>query len=238
MAHKATAPAAAERVLEARELARAGAGNALIERLTGFSTRFVRGIAREYGGTFSCKPRDPQRFLRDRQRRAHVPYVVLFYENQRTTVSLSKRLLDTYWSYRTIIRPGVLSFNECALAVELYETGKLVERQCRVCPLIYFVVVEDPLCPKCRLKKRVFCPQCGRQKAGKRLRVGALCSGCSPGSVVQPARLNSGVASGTVAPGDRAGGVARRMEGTVESMRASELTQDLAVDTGDCGSEA
>jgi hypothetical protein len=230
MVHKATAPEAAERVLEARELALAGAASSLIERLTGFSTRFVRGIAREYGGTFSCKPRDPHRWLRDRQRQAHVPYVVLFYENQRSTLSLSKRLLDTYWSYRTVIHPGVLSFNDCALVVDLYEARSLWARQCRRCPLTFFVVAESPLCPKCRLKERVFCPQCGRQKSGTRLREGAYCVACSSPSLAQSRRTSS--AHGSVGHNGKDLGVALVGDCPAVTPRLADPIQVLTSSTG------
>jgi hypothetical protein len=73
MAHKATTPAVAERVLEARDLALAGSSSALIERLTGFGPRFVRKLVRDHGGAMARKPRDPKRWLRDRQRLVRIP---------------------------------------------------------------------------------------------------------------------------------------------------------------------
>jgi hypothetical protein len=180
MAHKATAPEAAERVLEARELACAGASTAVIERLSRFGPRFVRGLVREYGGALACKPRDPLRWLRDHRHLAHVPYVVLFYECQLPNLSPASLLLDTFFSYRTHTRPGILDINECHQIIELYQRGDLRERQCSKCPLTYFVLLEEPVCPKCRLKEQEFCRGCGAQKRQVDSHPRAYCDACSP----------------------------------------------------------
>jgi hypothetical protein len=177
--HRATAPEAAERVLQARDLACAGSSSTLIETLTGFGTRFVRSLVREYGGALATKPRDPKRWLREPRLLAHVPYVVLFYEYQRATMSVPERLLDTFYSYRTHARPPLLDVNQCAQIIDLYETNNLWERTCTKCPLTYFVLSEEPLCPKCRLKEQAFCKKCGLQKRRVDSHARVYCDACS-----------------------------------------------------------
>jgi Flagellar transcriptional activator (FlhC) len=154
MVHKPTSPEAAKRVLEARALAKAGASSALIVRISGFGPRFVRGLVRSQGGVPSRKPRNPARWMRERTRLAHVPYVVLFYESQYTTSSPADRLLRAYQLYESWLgEEKVLDLDQCAQVIDLYNRRLLRRCRCIRCPHTFLALTAQWLCPKCRLER-------------------------------------------------------------------------------------
>lgn len=182
MVQRATDYATAQEVAVAVELARCGASAALIERVTGFGARWVRGAVRENGGVLARKPRDPMRwFEADPQRLLHAHYVVMAYERQSANLSAGRRLVDAYRAYRTVAsQPGLLEINECAQIVELYQTNNARVRLCGECRVRYLVLSERSLCPVCRLMAREFCRGCQQPLEAQRSHSKAYCDSCSP----------------------------------------------------------
>ena len=155
MAHKATSPETAKRVLEAQGLARGGASSALIGRLTGFGPRYIRALVKNQGGVLSRKPRHPRHWMRERSRLAHVQYIVLFYESQYAHASAAGRILRVYALYETWIgEQKLLDLDQCAQVIDLYERLGLHECHCKKCPHTFLAPTDELICPKCRLGHR------------------------------------------------------------------------------------
>ncbi len=184
MVHRAANVSTAQEVSIAVELARLGAASALIERLTGFGSRWVRGIVRANGGALAIKLKDPVRwFERDPQRLLHARYVQMAYERQPANEAIAKRLLTTYIAYRRVAAsPGVLGINECAQLIDLYQRGEACVRECLHCQEKHLVIVDRATCPICRLMRREFCRGC-EQPLPEHAERRAYCDTCSPRSV-------------------------------------------------------
>lgn len=187
MAHRAVDYHTAKEVFVAVELAQSGAASALIERLTGFGSRWVRGIVRENGGALALKSKDPLRwFEEDPQRLLHARYVQMAFERQPANESTGRRLLSTFNAYRRVAaNPGLLGINECAQVVDLYQSGNAWIRECARCQERHLVLSQRTLCPICRLIEREFCRGCGQPLPSPQGRVRAYCETCSP----RPVRL-------------------------------------------------
>lgn len=185
MVHRAADYHTAKEVFVAVELAQSGAASALIERLTGFGPRWVRGIVRENGGALALKSKDPLRwFEEDPQRLLHARFVQMAYERQPANESTGRRLLSTYNAYRRVAsNPGLLDINECAQVIDLYQSGNAWVRECSQCQERHLVLAERALCPICRLMAREFCRGCGQPLPTVERRLRAYCDTCSPRSV-------------------------------------------------------
>lgn len=164
MMHRAVDYRTAQEVCVAVELARRGAGALVLERVTGFGSRWCRVLVRENGGPISRRLRDPHRwFETDPQRLLHGRYIVMAYECQRANRSPGRRLLGAYEVYRRVARqPGLLDINECAQIIDLYQTGNAWVRKCRDCPALHLVLYERPLCPTCRFLAKTLCRRCSK----------------------------------------------------------------------------
>ncbi len=175
----------AQEVFVAVELARCGAGASLIERITGFGPRWIRGVVRQNGGALARKPRDPLRwFEEDPQRLLHARYVVMAYECQPANLAVGRRLLGAFRAYRMVAQyPGLLDINECAQIVDLYQTGNAWVRTCAECRSPHLVLSERPLCPVCRSIAREFCRGCHQPLEARDGRSRAYCDACSPRAV-------------------------------------------------------
>lgn len=162
MLHRAVDYKTAQEVCVAVELARKGAGALVLERVTGFGSRWCRELVRDHGGPIARRLRDPHRwFEEDPQRLLHGTYVVMAYECQRVNRSPGRRLLGAYEYYRRITRqPGLLDVNECAQIIDLYQKGNAWIRPCKGCPLSHLVLYERPLCPVCRFLSKSLCRRC------------------------------------------------------------------------------
>lgn len=182
MVQRATDAETAREVLVADELARCGASAALIERLTGFGSRWVRRTVRRNGGAMACKPQDPLRwFERDPERLLHARSVVLTFINQPANRSPGRRLLDAYLSYRALApQPGSLEINKCAEITELYRNQSVWMRMCSECRLTHLVLSEHALCPVCRLIAREFCRGCRAPLPARSNPARAYCDQCTP----------------------------------------------------------
>lgn len=190
MGHRAVEYATAQEVLFAVELAQHGAASALIERLTGFGSRWVRGIARDHGGTLAMKLKDPVRWFEgDPLRLLHGRFVQLAYERQPSNDALAKRILNSYVAYRRVAAsPGLLGINECAQLIDLYQKGEAWERECLECHEKHLVIADHATCPICRLMKRDFCRGCGGELPLNAERLRAYCDTCSAPGVRQTLR--------------------------------------------------
>ena len=164
MVQKAVDYATAQEVAVAEELARLGAGAALIEHLTGFGPRWVRGCVRRHNGPLSQKPRDPlRRFGDDPVRLLHAWIVSrVMYDFQSVSSSAGARLVSAYLAYRaTAHPPGILDINECAQIIELHTRGEARLRPCATCKTPHLVLSEgSSLCAFCFLESRLFCRRC------------------------------------------------------------------------------
>ena len=205
MVHRAVDYATAQQVSIAVELARQGAASIVIERLTGFGARWVRGIVREHGGALALKLKDPVRWFEgDPHRLLHGRYVQMAYERQPAQDALAKRVLNTYLAYRRVAAsPGLLGINECAQLIDLYQRGEAWERECLECQEKHLVIADHATCPICRLIKRDFCRGCGHPLPAGAQRLRAYCDACSAPGVRQSLRrrarlLHRGVADPTV----------------------------------------
>lgn len=185
MVHRAADYHTAKEVFVAVELAQCGAASALIERLTGFGPRWVRGIVRENGGALAMKPKDPVRWFEENpQRLLHARFVQMAYERQPSNESTGRRLLSTFIAYRRVAaNPGLLDINECAQVIDLYQSGNAWVRECSQCQERHLVLAERALCPICRLMAREFCRGCGQPLPVSEGRPRAYCDTCSPRSV-------------------------------------------------------
>ncbi len=183
MLYKPTDLRTAQEVMLAYELAKAGAGAALIERLTGFGPRWARNVVRESGGELARKPRDPRAgFEADLDRLVHARYLTSAYEAQPAHLPLSKQLLHTYLAYRRALCPALWDLNECAQLIDLYQRGVLWVNSCSQCYVPYLALAQRKHCPTCRLVERIFCRGCGVALGGDH---GAkvYCDTCSPRAV-------------------------------------------------------
>lgn len=170
----------AQEVAVAVDLARCGATVALIERMTGFGRRWIRGIMRKYGGKLARKSTGPVTWFEEKpQRLLQACYVVLAYECEAEEHSPGRRLVDAYREYRVVARdPGILTINECAQIVDLYRKGSAFLLSCTACKTVHLALSERPLCPMCRMMEREFCKgcQCPLKNRGASL----YCEACSP----------------------------------------------------------
>jgi hypothetical protein len=182
MVHRAANFSTAREVFLAVELARLGAAAALIERLTGFGSRWVRGVVRANGGALFLKTRDPVRwFDRDPQRLLHGRYVQMAYELQPANDDLAKRLVSTYVAYRRVAAsPGLLGINECAQLIDLVQKGEAWVRECLGCQEKYLVIADRATCPICELFEFGFCRGCDQPLPEHGSRARAYCQACSP----------------------------------------------------------
>jgi hypothetical protein len=180
----------AREVFIAVELAKCGAASTLIERLTGFGTRWVRRVVRENGGALARKPRDP--LLWFEQRPARLLDACLFqgaYEFQPLTLPPGQPLLDTYRLYRrNASGPGLLDINECAQIVDLCRSGDARIRECIECHEPYIVLSDRMTCPVCRIIDREFCRGCGKPFIQRDHHWRAYCDECSPRATRSAAR--------------------------------------------------
>lgn len=162
---RAADPNDAKEVIVAVELARCGAASGLVERLTGFGTRWVRSIVRENGGVIAMKSKDPMRWLEESpQRLVHARYIQTAYDVQPANESIGRRLINAYTAYRRVTpNPGLLDINECAQVIDLYQSGNAWVRECSQCQERVLVLSEHSQCPICRWMEREFCRGCGRE---------------------------------------------------------------------------
>jgi hypothetical protein len=180
----------AQEVFVAVELARQGAAAPLIERLTGFGPRWVRGVVRAQGGALAMKLKDPVRWFEgDPQRLLHARYVQMAYERQPANEALGRRLLTTYVAYRRVVpNPGLLGINECAQLIDLIQRGDAWVRDCLECQQKHLVIGDRATCPLCRFIERESCRGCGGALPIAQVRQRAYCDSCSPSAVRQALR--------------------------------------------------
>lgn len=190
MLHRAADYATAKEVCVAVELARFGATGALIERVTGFGTRWVRGIVREHGGAPAAKAKDVGRWLdQDPDRLLQARYATLLFEQQPLSKSLGSRILAAYRSYRNVPPdPVLLGITEFAQVIDLYQSHKLWVRSCPVCESRYLVHSEQGLCPQCRITAQTFCRSCERPLPAGLKRRRFYCDACAQRSVRSASR--------------------------------------------------
>lgn len=200
MAHRASDFEVAREVFLAVELAQQGAATVLIERLTGFSPRWVRAVVRENGGALAMKLKDPVRWLElDLERLMHAQYVVMVYENQPASDRLGYKLLNSYKAYRRVAANlMLLSINECAQIIDLYQRGEAWVRDCMSCQQRHLVLSERAVCPMCLLLEREFCRGCGTELGTAAVRLRSYCETCSPRPVRKALRREAEWACVTV----------------------------------------
>src|ERR1700730_17429431 len=163
MVHRAVDCETAEEVGVAEWLAKLGASAALIERLTGFGSRWVRGAVRRHAGPLAKKPRDPLRqFGRDPTRLLHGWMIcIVMYEYQPAHLSEGARLVEAYLAYRGIAQPpGMLDINECAQIIDLYQNNNAWLQPCRQCHRTHLVLSDLTICALCATKASIFCNIC------------------------------------------------------------------------------
>jgi hypothetical protein len=161
--HRAVDCETAQEVAVAEALAKLGAGAALIERLTGFGSRWVRDAVRRHAGPLAQKPRDPlKRFGRDPTRLLHGWMIcVVMYEYQLAYLSEGARLVEAYLAYRGIAQPpGILDINECAQIIDLYQSDNAWVQPCPQCHRKHLVLSERTVCALCATKASMFCKAC------------------------------------------------------------------------------
>ena len=163
----------------AQALARLGATPVLIERVTGFGPRWVRGLVRQHGGPLAQRPRDPRYFDEDAGRRLDGWYYLTMYLDQPCNVSMGTRILEAYLAYRAAQQPGVLDINDCAQVVELLEAGEATVGTCRECHGGHLVFSEGRTCPECFLLARTFCRHCHKQLEEGARHTTLYCADCS-----------------------------------------------------------
>jgi hypothetical protein len=162
--HRAVDWETAQEVAVAETLANLGAGAALIERLTGFGSRWVRDAVRRHAGPLAQKPRDAlKRFGRDPTRLLHGWMIcIVMYEYQPAYLSEGARLVEAYSAYRGIAQPpGILDINECAQIIELYQSNNAWVQPCLLCHRKHLVLSERTVCALCATRAIMFCKVCG-----------------------------------------------------------------------------
>jgi len=179
MTQRASDYQAAELVLIAVSLARAGASATLIEQMTQFGVRWIRKTIRENGGVLALKSHDPRWFERDPQRLLQAMFFLMAYQLQPANDLPGRRLVDAYCAYRAFVRQGALDINKCAQVVNLYESREAWLRNCSECRISHLVLSERALCPICRLIERSFCRGCSRPLGSDPARPRSYCSQCS-----------------------------------------------------------
>ena len=178
----------AEEVLVADALATLGAAASLIGRLTGFGRRWIRVLVRGRDGPFGYKLHDAAFFESDVHRRHHAWVSVVLYESQPANLSPGARLVGAYVVYRSrAVLPGLLTINEFAQVVELYERRDARLRECSNCHGEHLVFRERSLCPLCQMVLRTFCRCCGRQLEDNVRHTTFYCPACSK----SPARVSA-----------------------------------------------
>jgi Flagellar transcriptional activator (FlhC) len=170
----------AHEVLVAEALARLGAAATLIERLTGFGSRWSRILVRRSGGPLAYKPRDARFYEGNTDRRHHAWLAVVTYMSQSANLSAGARFVEAYIVYRgEAEQPGLLSINEFAQVIELYRTRNAQLRTCSDCAGGHLVFTEKPICPLCQLVLRAFCRSCGGQLEDNARHTTLYCASCS-----------------------------------------------------------
>lgn len=190
MLHRAADYATAKEVCVAVELARFGATGALIERVTGFGTRWVRGIVREHGGAPAVKAKDVGRWLdQDPDRLLQARYATFLFEQLPLSKSIGSRVLAAYRAYRNVPPdPVLLGITEFAQIIDLYQSHKIWQRLCPVCESTYLVYSEQGLCPQCRIDAQTFCRSCQAPLPAGLKRKRTYCDACAPRSIRNASR--------------------------------------------------
>lgn len=190
MLHRAADYATAKEVCVAVELARFGATGALIERVTGFGTRWVRGIVREHGGAPAAKAKDVGRWLdQDPDRLLQARYATYLFEQLPLSKSIGSRILAAYRAYRNVPPdPVLLGITEFAQIIDLYQSHKIWLRVCPACESSYLIYSEQALCPQCRIDAQTFCRSCQAPLPAGLKRRRTYCEACAPRSIRNASR--------------------------------------------------
>jgi hypothetical protein len=149
----------ARAVILAADLARNGAAASLIARLTGFSHRWARAMAREHQTASPLRLGDPIAWFEASPRHQYLTHMFLFmYELQPTDQPAGTRLLEARDCLCLIARHHPpLDINRCAQLVELYERGDVRTAVCTRCPVERFVLSYIPVCALCQMRDAFLC---------------------------------------------------------------------------------
>jgi len=172
----------ASEILVAVDLAKLGAGAALIGELTGFGPRWVRRVVQRNGGAIARRERDPHRWIAEEPNRSiHAAVGLCAYGLQPARATAAMKLKVSYEAYCNVMpRAHIMDVNMLAQMIELYDDGDAQMRLCTECREAHLVLAEQPMCSACRLYERTFCRACQAELPHVDGPPRAYCISCAP----------------------------------------------------------
>jgi hypothetical protein len=155
----------ARSLLNAVELARAGATAPNVEMITGFGSKLARALVKKYAPSHELLVRrlDAFRWFEgDSVRLLHGSCAVTSYEFQRGPLLPGEKLLQGFNTYKKMTAVPILEINSYLDIIGLYQQGSALFCSCPQCDIRHLALSGTRTeCAQCNYVADLFCKGCG-----------------------------------------------------------------------------